>query len=309
LSSVRHIDRIPLITGPTAVGKTAVAVALAKTIGAEIISADSRQVYRELTVGTAKPDDVEMDGVRHHFIDEVNLPAVVSAGWFEREATHRIREILGRGMNVVVVGGSTLYVHALVSGLADIPNVDPSLVDELNSQIAAGRASDLYGELTTADPEFAQTLDPTKTQRLVRGLAVFRGTGRPLSSFFHSATPSFDYEVVVMGMRREQLYSRINDRARDMVEAGLLDEASALLAAGFDRNLSPLRTIGYSEAFDYLDGQIPSRAEFERLLMRNTRRYAKRQMTWFRRYGEEAVLTTSADTDRLVGEITTRASA
>ena len=306
MKHLRQMTRIPLITGPTAVGKTGVAIALAKRLDAEIISADSRQIYRDLSVGTAKPDVLEMDGVPHHFIDELGLPDIVSAGWFERQANRRIQEIRDRGRNVVVVGGSTLYVHALVAGLPDIPDVDRNIVERLNHEVQLGKSAELFRELVSVDPGFAETLDSTKSQRLVRGLSVFRGTGRPISSFFASVAPAFQYEVVVLGMTREALYERINSRARAMIDAGLLEEAAGLLESGFDRSLSPLKTIGYTEAFDFLEGRIVSRETLEHLLMRNTRRYAKRQMTWLRRYGEAAILENTASSSSLVDAIMRR---
>lgn len=278
------MGRIPLIVGPTAVGKTAVSIWLAQQLDAEIISVDSRQIYRELTIGSAKPDVTERAGIVHHFIDELSLPEVISAGRFERAANERINNISQRGKRVIVVGGSTLYIHALLHGLADVPEIDPDVVADLNAQVAAGNASSLFRELSAVDPEFAATLDQTKTQRVVRGLSVYRHTGRRLSSFFATAAPMHDFDLIKLTRPRDVLYDRINRRAVAMLDSGLLDEARSILAAGHPRDLSPLRTIGYNESFDFLEGVLATKDDLIELLQRNTRRYAKRQLTWLRRY-------------------------
>ncbi len=296
------MEPIPFIVGPTAVGKTDLSVALAERLGAEIISADSRQVYRELSVGTAKPTPDEQRGVVHHFVDEVNLPNVVSAGWFERQANERIARILDRGKPVVVVGGSTLYIHALTVGLPKVPPIEPGFVEELNAEVAAGKAPELYAELVSKDPTFAATLDSTKTQRLVRGLSVFRAIGQPLSEFFETVAPQFKFKVIQFTRPRDVLYERINLRVLQMIENGLIEEARSVLELGFDRKLSPLRTIGYRESFDLIDGVLPSEDEYVRLLQRNTRRYAKRQLTWMRRYPENTLF----EADRSIAELVER---
>ena len=275
---------VPVLTGPTAVGKTALSLDLAEHLGAEIISADSRQVYRRLDVGTAKPSAAELARVPHHFIDERDLDEPFSAGQFAREATARIVDVLGRGRVPLVVGGATLYLHALLYGLADVPAVPPAVREALEARLASEGADALYDELRHADPAAAATLDPTKTQRLVRALEVFHATGQPISSFQqqHEALP-FRYRVAVLDRDRSALYARINRRADVMLAAGLVDEVRGLLDEGVDPSLNPLRTIGYREPIRYLRGEIDE-AEMIRLLKRNSRRYAKRQLTWFRRY-------------------------
>ena len=275
---------IPVITGPTAVGKTSLSLNVAETIGAEIISADSRQAYRRLDIGTAKPTAAERARVPHHFIDERELDEPFSAGMFARDASSRIREVLGRGRVPLVVGGATLYLHALLYGLAEVPAVPPDVRTALEARLAEEGAEVLYDELRRLDPDAAATLDATKTQRLVRALEVFYATGQPLSSFQgrHEA-PDFAFRVVVMERDRAELYARINRRAEAMLEAGLVEEVRGLLADGVDPSLNPLRTIGYREPIRFLRGEIEE-SEMVRLLKRNTRRYAKRQLTWLRRY-------------------------
>lgn len=275
---------IPIITGPTAVGKTACSLDLAEELDAEILSADSRQIYKELTIGTAKPTPQERSRVPHHFIDELHVGQAFSAGMYAEQAYDRIRSIRTRGRVPLVVGGSTLYVHALQFGLADIPRVDPSVRRHLEDRLRDEGAEALYEELTSVDPAAAERLDPTKTQRLVRALEVYHGTGRALSSYYEEQEPPpFDFQTVVLHRDRKRLYERINTRVDAMLEQGLLDEVRGLLEAGFDPSDNPLRTIGYQEPIRYLRNQI-SYEEMVRLIKRNTRRYAKRQLTWFRRY-------------------------
>ena len=276
----------PILTGPTAAGKTALSLALAERLNAEIISADSRQIYRELTIGTAKPEPDELARVPHHFIDELDLGTPFSAGAFAEQANARIREILGRGRLPLIVGGSTLYLHALQFGLADVPPVDPTLRPHLESRLADEGAQALFDELRYVDPASAATLDPTKSSRLVRALEVYHGTGRPLSAYHaEQEPPPFTFNVIVLNMDRKVLYARINRRVDLMLERGLVDEMRGLLERGIDPSLNALRTIGYQEPAAYLRGEIDYK-EMVRLIKRNSRRYAKRQLTWMRRYPE-----------------------
>ena len=277
-------EAVPIITGPTAVGKTAICLELADELDAEIISADSRQVYRELTIGTAKPTPAEQARIPHHFIDERSLGEPFSAGIFAEEAYERIRAIRDRGRVPLVTGGSTLYLQALQYGLANIPGVDAEVRAALQQRLEAEGAALLYAELRRVDPAAAATMDPTKTQRLVRALEVYHGTGRPLSSYFDDQPePPVTFQTVVLVRDRRDLYARIERRADQMLQQGLLDEVQTLLERGIDFSQSALRTIGYRETAAYLQGRIPY-DEMVRRLKRDTRRYAKRQLTWFRRF-------------------------
>lgn len=274
----------PIVTGPTGVGKTALSLALAERLDAEILSADSRQIYRELTIGTAKPTPEERARISHHFIDELDLGEPFSAGVFARQAYARIRDIVARGRLPLVVGGATLYLHALQFGLADVPSVAPEIRRRLEARLAEEGAEVLFTELRRLDPTSAATLDPTKTQRLVRALEVYHGTGRPLSSYHEDQQPPpFAFKVVVLHRERESLYRRLNQRVDQMLERGLLAEVQGLLARGVDASEQALQTIGYQEPIAHLRGEI-GYDEMVRLIKRNTRRYAKRQLTWFRRY-------------------------
>lgn len=278
---------VPVLTGPTGVGKTRLSLELSAGAPVEIISADSRQVYTELTIGTAKPAPEMQAAVPHHFINERSVfdpDDTFSAGAFAREAWNRIRRSLKRGHLPLVVGGSTLYVHALHEGLADIPDVPPEIRTRVQAALEDDGPVALFKRLQRIDPDTAATMDATKTHRVLRALEVYEATGRPLS-YYHQQTPAppFDFDVVVLHREREALYERINARVDAMLEAGLVDEVAALDARAVDRSRAPLRTIGYKEVFAYLDGEIPHH-EMVRLIKRNTRRYAKRQLTWFRRY-------------------------
>lgn len=276
---------VPTIVGPTAVGKTALSLELAESFDAEIISADSRQVYRGLDIGTAKPGTEARERVPHHFIDEKDLSEDFSAGQFAEAAHERIDAIRERGREALVVGGSTLYVHALQEGLADIPDVPDEVRDTLNRRLEQdGGAEALFSELQDVDPERAAKLDATKTHQVIRALEVYRHTGRTLTHFHQQQPePPHDFRTVVLRRDRQKLYDRINRRVGRMLDNGLVEEVRALRERGADRHRPPLRTIGYREVFDFLDGEY-DRAEMERLIKRNSRRYAKRQLTWFRRY-------------------------
>lgn len=268
-------------------GKTDLSLALVEELDGEIISADSRQVYEELTIGTAKPSVDVRQQVPHHFIDERSVfNAPYSAGDFARDANERIRGILRRGRQPIVVGGSTLYLHALQFGLADVPSVDDDVRAHLEKRLEHEGAEALYAELEEVDPQQASTMDPTKTQRLVRALEVYHGTGRPLSYYHeHQPAPPYTFRTIVLHRDREQLYQRIERRVDQMLEGGLLDEVQSLLDAGVDPTRQPLRTIGYREPIQHLRGEIGYN-EMVRLVKRNSRRYAKRQLTWFRRYDD-----------------------
>lgn len=278
--------RILALIGPTAVGKTSLSLAIAERLGGEIISADSRQIYRPLTIGTAKPSLGELARVPHHFIDELNLDEVYSAGRFAEDANERIAEILARRRTPLVVGGSTLYIEALLHGLAEIPPTSEETRGRLMDRLRSEGSEHLFEELRRRDPTSAATMDPTKSQRIVRALEVLEDTGRPLSSFHENRpAPPYRYAPVVLTRSRATLYERINRRVDAMLDAGLLDENRRLLAGRNDLSASPLRTIGYREPLAYLQGEV-SYEEMVRLLKQNSRRFAKRQLTWFRRRPE-----------------------
>ena len=271
------------IAGPTAVGKTALCVQLAQQLGTEIVSADSRQFFRELSIGTAKPTPAEMQGVPHHFIDSHSIADNYSAGRFATDC-HAVLEKLFRTHPVVILtGGSGLYVQAVTDGLDALPDVAPEVRARLHAELAAHGLPHLVAELAETDPVAHARIDQQNPQRIVRALEITRSTGRPFSSFHRGGpppeNPSFRNVKVALTREREQLYQRINLRVEHMLAAGLLDEVRAVLPY---RHHHALQTVGYAEIFGYLNGEYDW-AEAVRLLQRNTRHYAKRQLTWLRR--------------------------
>ncbi len=274
------------LIGPTGVGKTALSLTLAERLDGEIVSADSRQLYRPLTIGTAKPTVDELASVPHHFINELDLAEPFSAGRFAAAANDRIDAILDRGCTPLVVGGSTLYIEALLHGLAEIPPTSAATREQLMARLREEGPKPLFEELQAVDPTSAATMDPTKSQRIVRALEVYSDTGRPLSHF-HEARPRprHRFRPIVLTRPRAELYDRINRRVDTMLDAGLIEENRALMEAGVAAEITPLRTIGYREPMAYLRGEVSYETMVERL-KQNSRRYAKRQLTWFRRRAE-----------------------
>jgi len=275
---------VPVIVGPTSSGKTAVALAIADLLPVEIISADSRQVYRYLDIGTAKPSAAERARVPHHFIDIIDPDEEFSAGRFGDEGRRVIDVVFARGRTPVIVGGSGLYIKSLVDGLFEGPGADPEFRDALQARLDRGELGALVEELHRVDPEAARRIDPTKPRRVVRALEVHHVTGRPLSDLQTEQKIRIDFEALFFGLKweRQELYDRINRRCDAMLSSGLVDEAAALERRGFSRSLNALNTVGYKEAFAFLHGEI-AREEMLSQFSQNSRRYAKRQMTWFRR--------------------------
>ena len=275
---------IPIIAGPTAVGKTSTSLRVANELNAEIISADSRQIYRDFRIVTAAPTAKELAMVPHHLIQEIELSEPYSAGIFAKRIGPIAEDLQLRNTGAVVAGGSTLYVHALLEGLSDIPAVDESIRAELNARFELEGSHEMYRELLREDPTFAATLDATKSQRIIRGLEVFMGTGRALSSF-HTPPPlsSFDFRLFVLFRERSELYKRIDERVDEMVDEGLLDEVSRIYAENALSDFNSLKTIGYQELVPHLKGEISLKEAID-LMKRNSRRYAKRQLTWYSRY-------------------------
>ena len=273
-----------MIAGPTAVGKTALSVELAQQLQTEVISADSRQLYRELTIGTAKPTAAEMAGVRHHFINSHTIHSPISAGQYEREALTIIDGLFQDTNLLILSGGTGLYVNAVLHGLDDMPEGDPNLRLRLQQQFKKEGITALQAQLLALDPAFAQLMDLNNTQRVMRALEVCLTTGRPYSSFRQRRQVDRPFRTVLIGLDRprDELYTRIDGRVEAMLAAGLLDEAEHLLPY---RHTASLQTVGYKEVFGYFDGTYTYAAMVE-LLKRNTRRYAKRQLTWFRHQNE-----------------------
>lgn len=271
------------MAGPTGVGKSALALEVARRVGGEILSADSRQLYRGMDVGTAAPTSEDRALVPHHGLDLLDPGERATAGAFRDFAECVVEDIHGRGRPLVVVGGSTLYVHALVEGLADLPAVERDLEGRLMDQINNGGSQRLFDELRAVDPAAAATLDPTKTHRLVRLVGVLRQTGRTPSALWEeTARPPLPARLVVLDRPREELYRRIDRRVERMIEDGLVEEVRRLAEDPSARSTLKA-TIGYRELLPVLEGDRPM-SEAVRLIQRDSRRYAKRQLTWYRRY-------------------------
>ena len=278
--------RVLVLVGPTASGKTALAIRLAEQLNAEIISADSRQIYRELTIGTAKPSPQELARVPHHFINELSLPAPYDAGAFMSDAQERMAQIFERGKIPLVVGGSTLYVQGLVQGFSLLPKGDPAIRRRLYQELAELGKEALYARLKALDAAQAQTLDPTKTQRLIRSLEIIEITGCKVSELKQAVLPP-PFEVVMIGldMPREKLYERINRRVEKMMQEGFLEEAKMLYERFRERHtrekINALETVGYKELFEHFRGEYTLSQTVARI-QQHTRNYAKRQLTFFR---------------------------
>jgi tRNA dimethylallyltransferase len=273
-----------VLVGPTASGKTAVSLPLAEQIGAEIISADSRQLYRCLDIGTAKPSPEERKRVPHHFIDIRNPDEEYSAGEFGVSGAGEIECILSRGRIPLVVGGSGLYVRSLIDGFFEGPPADREYREQLEQRVGERGVGDLLEELRRVDPEYGGIVDPTKPRRVIRALEVIHITGRPLSALHREQKREIRFESRQFGLswKRPVLYDRINRRCSAMFEAGLLDEVERLVAKGYGPSLNALNTVGYAEAFAFRRGEITAE-EMGARFAQTSRRYAKRQVTWFTR--------------------------
>ena len=277
-------DKIIIICGPTASGKSDLAVRLAHTLDAEIINADSMQVYRGLDIGTAKPAQDQQGGIMHHLIDVVDPDQNFSAADFVVAADAAIKDIISRGKRAVVVGGTGLYIRALVNGLVDSPSGAGEMRLSLQDEASRVGKEAMLDKLRKVDPELAESLHPNNLVRIIRALEVFQLTGIPLSLYQKEhafSTRRYDTLKIGISANREQLYARIEDRVDQMLAAGLLNEVKNLLAAGFGRDLKSMRSIGYKESAAYLSGEL-SYEETVNLIKLNTRHYAKRQVTWFK---------------------------
>ena len=277
-----------VILGPTASGKSELAFRVALMTGGEIISADSRQIFRGMDIGTAKPPRQMLDAVRHHFIDEKEIGEPFSSGDFATQATERINEIQERGVPAIVAGGSTLYLEGVLKGFSALPPSDPEIRARLIQELEQKGADTLFRRLELIDPQQARTLDPSKTQRLVRSLEIIEISGKSVTALQQSPpTPPHDIDFIVTGldMPRPMLYDRINRRTAGMIQAGLIEEARGLhelyrreLAEGA---VNALATVGYRELFDSFEGHIDLETSIS-LISQHTRNYAKRQLTFFK---------------------------
>lgn len=269
------------VVGPTAIGKTELAIRLGEHFQTEILSCDSRQFYREMKIGTAVPSPSELNRVRHHFIQNRSIREDYSVGTFEREALELLSEKFRETDIFIMVGGSGLYADAVISGLDDFPEVDPTIRTGLVDELKASGLEPLQDRLKTLDPISYARIDIQNKQRLIRALEITEGTGRPFSSYWNKTSKTRGFETLKIGLRaeREMVYERINQRVNVMMDLGLLDEVRELYEF---RNLNALQTVGYREIFEYLDGNT-SLEHAVAEIKKNTRRFAKRQETWFKK--------------------------
>lgn len=270
-----------IIAGPTAVGKTSIALSLAKAFHTEIISADSRQCYKELSIGVARPSKEELASVPHHFIASHSIHEDVNAVTFEQYALEKLRELFRSHDVVVIVGGTGLYIKAFCEGLDDIPEIDPMVRKTIISNYEQKGLGWLQKQIQEKDPVFYAEGEIQNPQRLMRALEVVDTTGRSILSFRKKEKSKREFQIIKLGLElpRQELIRNINARTDKMIEQGLLEEVKGLLPYG---SLNALQTVGYSELFEFLDGKLTLPEAIERIKI-NTRQYAKRQMTWFRK--------------------------
>jgi len=279
--SISSIKTLITIVGPTAIGKTALSIALAKYFNTEIISCDSRQFYTEMSIGTAVPNAKELKEVAHHFIQDRSIFEEYSVGQFERDALLKLDLLFKKNDTVIMVGGSGLYVDAVLDGLDYFPVVAPEIRTELNQQLEKKGINYLQEQLKSLDKETYQSIAIENPHRLIRALEICIGTGRPYSSFKNKPKAPRNFKSIKIGINADRLliYQRINERVDFMIKNGLLEEAKSLFS---NRHLNALQTVGYKELFSFFDGNISKEFAIEEI-KKNTRRFAKRQLTWFRK--------------------------
>ncbi|MBC5992572.1 tRNA (adenosine(37)-N6)-dimethylallyltransferase MiaA [Pontibacter cellulosilyticus] len=304
MASINKQKHLVVVVGPTAVGKTDLCVQLAKHYHTDIISADSRQFFREMSVGTAKPTPSEQQGVKHYFIDSHSITEEYNAGAYETDVLQLLEELFKEHNVVLMTGGSGLYVRAVLEGMDEMPDVDPAIREKLIKQVEAEGIAPLLEKLQELDPVYFAQVDKANTQRVVRALEVCLSSGQPYSSFRTSEKQERPFNIIKIGLNRDraELYSRIDQRMDQMLEQGLLAEAKSLYSY---RQHNALQTVGYKEIFDYLEGKY-NWEEAVRLLKRNSRRYAKRQLTWFTKHPDEYTWFHPQQWDKIVAFINER---
>lgn len=269
------------IVGPTAIGKTSLSIQLARAFKTEILSADSRQFFREMQIGTAAPTPEELSAAPHHFIQHRSIHENYSVGDFEREALEKIETLFEKHNILVLVGGSGLYVKSILEGLDDFPDIDPSIRASLNEQVKQSGLKPLQEQLQDLDPDSFNKIDIENPHRVIRALEICLGSGQPYSSFLKRNKASREFNVIKIGLQapREVIYDRINQRVDTMIREGLVEEARKLFPY---KDLNALNTVGYKELFEHFEGKSTLEEAVAAIKM-NTRRFAKRQLTWFRK--------------------------
>ncbi len=275
---------IIVIGGPTCSGKTLVGIQLAENLNGEIISADSRQIYKYLDIGTAKPTRNELKKVKHHFISELEPDADYDVSKYEKEAHLRIERIFKKNKTPIIVGGSGLYIKALTDGIVETPGKEEKLREKLLKEKEKFGNEFIYNKLKKVDPESAVRMHPSYWKRVIRALEVYYLTGKPISQLHKEQidTHHYKFEEYILNWSREILYKNIEKRVDKMFDSGLVKEVEVILNKGYSKELNSLNTVGYKETISYLENEISLERAIE-LIKRNSRRFAKRQLTWFRK--------------------------
>lgn len=273
-----------IIVGPTGIGKTHLSIEISKRLSSEIVSADSRQIYRFMDIGTSKPSKEILKEYPHHFINILNPDEDYSAGQFGKEARKITEQIFKRGNIPLIAGGSGLYIKALLEGFFGADFKDDLIRKQLQKKLKDKGSENLYNELEKVDPQGAAQIHPNNTKRVLRNLEVYYLTGKPISEIQKTQIDLANFNWIKFGlfMKREHLYERINQRVEKMLEDGLIDEVKSILKKGYSPELNSLNSVGYKEVISHLNGNITSEDCID-LIKQNTRNYAKRQLTWFRR--------------------------
>ena len=283
MNSVSEKPKVIIICGPTGIGKTAVGIELARKFGGEIISADSMQIYRHMDIGTAKPTPEELAQIAHHMIDIVDPDEDYDAAQFAKQGRDRIAEIVNGNLIPFIVGGTGLYIKALLHGLFQSKPVDPRIRNRLNQEAEENGPGFLYERLKKIDPAAASRIHPNDSYRIMRALETIESSGKPISKHHQNhgfADDPFAALKIGLQMDRQNLYARIDNRVELMIEAGLVEEVKKLLAMGYSAELKSMQSIGYRHVVEFLEEKLPW-DECVRTLKRDTRRFAKRQFTWF----------------------------
>jgi len=273
--------KLIIILGPTAVGKTEYSLQMAEKLHTEILSCDSRQMFREMKIGTAAPTEEELKRVPHHFVGHLSIHDYYSCGKFEIDALAKCNELFQKHDTLIMTGGSMLYIDAICKGIDDVPNIDEELRSSLWKRFETDGIENLRNELKLLDPEYYATVDPKNGKRIIHALEICLQTGKPYSSIRKNSKKERPFIIEKIGITRprEELYERINLRVEKMFEDGLLEEARTLYPY---RELNALNTVGYKELFEYFDGNWTFEYA-KQMIQQNTRHYAKKQITWFKR--------------------------
>lgn len=280
------MNKVIVITGPTATGKTALSVRLSKEIGGEVVSADSIQIYKKLDIGSAKPSMEEREGIPHHLMDFVPADGVYSVADYVQDAKAKIDDILSRGKVPIIVGGTGLYISSLVDNVEfSDAEQDMSVRTRLQEELLKIGPEEMHKRLASVDPESAEAIHPNNTKRVIRALEIFETTGKTRTEYEKESklnSSPYDFCLIALTCERELLYERINKRVDIMKEQGLFDEVRSLLSDGIPKDCQSMQGIGYKEAVMAVTGEITEEESIE-LIKKNSRNYAKRQLTWFRR--------------------------